>query len=311
MKRIAGFIMLASVSLASVFALSGCSFVNSVTYANAEQYSVGDAEIAEKIENIEVDWPGGKINVVSHAENTFLLTEKTEDGITDDLRVHWWLERTTLHVKFAESGTNLWLFREEHKELTLAVPETVTLHDLVIRSASAEINTSDLAVETLSVSTASGDMSIGCTANAVKLNSASGNIELTQKGKSDEISMNTASGKINAELSQADQVELESVSGKINVTAASVDSLSVKATSGAVSGTLEATPSECKLRAVSGDVTLILPDSPDFTAKISTASGDFESDFALKKAGNLYTCGSGSGNIDIETASGDVSIRKN
>lgn len=302
--------MLAAVALASVFALSGCSFMSSVIYANAEQYTVGNAKITDKIENIEIDWIDGSVNIVSHAENTFLLTEKAGDGITDELRLHWWLENTTLHVKFAKSGKNLWLFRAGNKELTLTVPETLSFGDISINSASAKISVGNLAAESLSISTASGDMNVGCTANTVKLNSASGSIELNQNGKAEKIGIDTASGKINADLGQSDQVELESVSGKINVTAASVDSLSVKATSGAVSGTFEVTPSECKLRAVSGDVTLILPDAPDFTAKIKTASGNFESDFALKKAGNLYICGSGSGSMDIETVSGDVSIQK-
>lgn len=309
MKRIAGFIMAAAVALASVLALSGCSF-SPIIYANAEKYSVGDAEIADKIENIEINWASGSVNVVSHSEDTFLLSEKTGDGISDDLRMHWWLEGSTLHVKFAASGANLWLFRTGNKKLTLTVPETTSFNDITIKSASAEVNADGLVAEDLSVSTASGNMTISCTANTVKLGSASGNVELTQKGKAEKIGIDTASGKIVADLGQADQVELESASGKINVTAALVDSLSVKATSGAVSCEFEATPSECRLRAVSGEVTLILPDDPDFTAKISTASGDFESDFALKKDGNTYICGNGDGNIDIETASGDVSIRK-
>ena len=86
--------MLAAVTLASVLALSGCSLVSSVNYANAEQYSAGDAEITEKIENIEIDWPSGSVTIVPHAENAFLLSEKAGDGIKDDLRVHWWLEGT-------------------------------------------------------------------------------------------------------------------------------------------------------------------------------------------------------------------------
>lgn len=193
----------------------------------------------------------------------------------------------------------------------MTVPETLSFDEIVIRSASAKIDANDLVAETLSVSTASGDMSISCAANTIKLDSASGNIQLTQKDKAGEISIDTASGKINADLNQADTVYFESASGKIKVTAASVDSLSVKATSGAVSCEFEATPSECKLHAVSGAVTLSLPEDSDFTAHISTTSGDFASDFALKKDGNTYICGSGSADIDIETTSGDISIRQN
>ena len=153
------------------------------------------------------------------------------------------------------------MFDTWHKDLTLTVPEAISLDEVVIRAASAEIDAVDLVAETLSVSTASGNIDICCEANIIKLDSASGDIQLTQKGKADEISIDTASGKINANLSQADKAHFESASGKIKVTAASVDSLSAKATSGAVFCELDVTPSECRIRAVSGEATLILPDA--------------------------------------------------
>lgn len=238
------------------------------------------------------------------------MSEKAKDSISEDLRVHWWLEGTTLHVKFAASGASLRWFNTGHKELTLTVPEALSFDNVVIRAASAEIEAVNLAAETLSVSTASGNMDINCAANTISLNSASGDIQLKQKDKAGEVSIDTASGRIDANLSRVDTASFESASGKIQVTAASVNSMSAKSTSGAVSCELEATPSECKLHAVSGDVTLNLPDDSDFTTNISTTSGDFKSDFALKKDGSTYICGSGSAHIDIETTSGDVAIRK-
>ena len=310
MKKTVVLVTLAAIALSAIFGMPGCSYSGSVTYANSDKYSVGVSEITDKIENIEIDWPSGGVSVVSHSGNTVLLSEKAEEGISDDLHVHWWLEDTTLHVKFAASGASLMLFNTGHKELTLKVPESLSFDDVVIRAASAEIDASDLTAETLSVSTASGDVSISCAANTIKLNSASGNIQLEQKDEACEVSIDTASGKINANLSRVDKASFESASGKIKVTAASVDSLSAKATSGSVSCEFEAAPSACKLHAVSGEVTLILPDASDFTANISTTSGDFESDFALKRDGKTYICGNGSANIDIETTSGDVSIRK-
>ena len=93
--------------------------------------------------------------------------------------------------------------------------------------------------------------------------------------------------------------------------AAFIDSLAANAASGDISCGLEAVPSECRLHAVSSRVSLGLPENSDFTADISTTSGDFESDFELKKDGRTYICGSGSADIEIDTTSGDVSIRQN
>ena len=310
MNKILVFIVLTAIAFSAICVLTGCFSIGSVTYANSERYSVGDTELTDKIENIEIDWPSGSVSVVSHSGNTLLLSEKAEDGISDDLRVHWWLEGATLHVKFAASGAAMRLFNTGHKDLTLTVPETLSFHDVIIRAASAEIDAGDLVAETLSVSTASGDVRIICAASTINLNSASGNIQLTQNEKAGEVSIDTASGEINANISHADTAYLESASGKIKVTAALVDSLSAKSTSGDVSCELEDIPTECKLNAVSGEISLILPDASDFTANISSTSGEFESDFALKKDGSTYICGDGSANIDIETTSGDIAIRK-
>lgn len=308
MKKVLVFAVLAAISLSALCGLSGCSYSGSVTYADSDKYSVGNAEITDKIENLEIDWISGSVSLVSHSEDTLALSEKDADRLPEEMRVRWWVDGDTLHVKFAASGVGVRLFGSLHKDLTLTVPETLAFENVTIRAASAEIDADRLTAGTLSVSTASGDINISGEANTVELNSASGNIQLTQKDKAGEVRIDTASGKIDADLGAADRAYFESASGKIKLKAASVDSLAVKATSGAVLCELEAVPSECRLHAVSGEVTLILPEESDFTADISTVSGDFESDFALKKSGSTYICGSGGGNIDIETTSGDVGV---
>lgn len=308
MKKVLVFAVLAAISLSALCGLSGCSYSGSVTYANSDKYSVGNTEITDKIESIEIDWLSGSISLVSHSEDTVLLSEWDEESIPEDMRVRWWVDGSTLRVRFAASGAGVRTFGSFHKDLTLTLPETLAFENVTIRAASAEIDADRLTAGTLSVSTASGNINISGEANTVELNSASGNIQLTQKDKAGEVRIDTASGKIDADLGSADRAYFESASGRITVKAASVDSLEVKANSGAVLCELEAVPAECRLHAVSGGVTLVLPEESDFTANISTASGDFESDFALKKDGNTYICGSGGADIDIETSSGDVGV---
>ena len=295
---------------AAVFALSGCSSRRSAAYADAEKYSVGEAEITEKIENIDLDWPSGGVKLVSHSGDALLLTEKAKRELPEELRVHWWVEGTTLHVKFAAPGAHLTGVDTGHKELTLTVPESLNLKDVSIRAASAEIDARGLASEVIAISTASGDVDLDCDANTIKLNSASGSIQLTQKDKAAAVSVNTVSGKISARLNQADKADFESTSGRIGVTAESIDALRVEAVSGAVTCELAAAPSECTVQTVSGRVNLALPEDSDFTAKIRTTSGNFDAELALKRSKNVYICGSGRGEMNIETTSGDISIRR-
>ena len=310
MNRIAGFILLAAVALTSVLALSGCSAGRLAAYADPEKYSVGEAEITDRIENIEIDWISGSVKMVLHSDDALLLTEKAKRELPEELRVHWWVEGTTLRIKFAAPGANLVGVDTGRKELTLAVPESLTLKDIAIRTASAEIDARGLAAETIDVSTASGDAELDCAASTIKCDSASGDIKLTQMDKAGAIGVNTASGKISARLGRADKAELASTSGRITVAADSIKSLWVEAVSGAVTCELAAAPSECTVRTTSGRVNLALPDDADFTAEIRTTSGDFDSELALKRSGNVYVCGSGRADMNIETTSGDVSIRR-
>ena len=65
----------------------------------------------------------------------------------EELRVHWWLEGSTLHVRFAASGAKQRAFNSWRKELTLTVPETLSLDDIEIRTASATVAAEGLAAE--------------------------------------------------------------------------------------------------------------------------------------------------------------------
>lgn len=305
------FVMLAVIVLAAMGGLTGCARFNSIIYDHAEHYSSGDAEFTDKIENIEIDWVSGSVSVVSHPGNTVVLSEKAEGSIPEDLHVHWWLEGTTLRVRFAASGASLRIIDVWRKDLTLAVPEDLALENVTIRTASAGIDAGGLTAETLRVTTTSGDMNIDCAADDIELNGVSGSIQLNQRDNSDEIRIDTTSGDIHAKLSHAQTVDIASVSGRITVKGASADALSAKTTSGDVSCALEATPSECRLRSVSGAIALRLPQDAEFTARVHSTSGDFESDFALEKEGRTYTCGNGGADMEISTTSGDISIRKN
>ena len=311
MKKILAFAILAALLLGAVWALTGCTGLRASAYENPERYSVGDAVLTDKIDRIEIDWASGSVRLVAHAGDAIQLTEAAEEGMPEELRMRWWLDGSTLRVRFAESDAGLRLFGNWRKELTLAVPEGLRLDSVVIKAASAEVDIDDLATEALCVSTASGDMRIICEAASIQLDSASGGIQLEQMGSAASVDVDTASGRIDATLDHAEGAQFESASGDIHLAAASVEALSVKSASGDVDCALASTPSSCELHAASGEVALGLPEDADFTAEVRTTSGDFESDFALRRDGGSYVCGSGDAHVRIETTSGDVSIRPN
>ena len=311
MKKICAYAILAVLLIGALWGLTGCTGLRASAYKNPERYTAGDAVLTDEIDRIEIDWASGSVRVLAHDGEGVRLSEVAKEGLPEELRMRWWLDGRTLRIQFSASDAGLRLVGDWRKELTLALPEGLRLDSVVIKAASAEVDIDDLATEALCVSTASGDMRIICEAASIQLDSASGGIQLEQMGSAASVDVDTASGRIDATLDHAEEAQFESASGDIHLAAASVETLSVKSASGDVDCALASTPSICELHAASGEVALGLPEDADFTAEVRTTSGDFESDFALRRDGGSYVCGSGDAHVRIETTSGDVSIRPN
>ena len=286
MKMLRNAIVLVVIA-AALLAMTACS--GRISYANADKYSVGDASFDEPVEALDIDWASGSVTVTTHPGSEVLLTEKTDPTATDDMRVHWWLDGTTLRVRFAAPGVNLRLTGWGQKELTIALPEGRKLSGAAISTASASVEAGKLQADSLAVSTASGNMDILCDAEEITLGSASGSISLEQTGT-------------------AALARIKSSSGKISVTGAEIAELNAKTSSGSVSCTLTGAVGKCAVQTASGSVGLRLPENAGYTVKVSTSSGDFQSELPMKQDGKTYVYGDGSAEVSVKTSSGDIHI---
>lgn len=287
--------------------LCGCGSV-SLFYENADRYSVGNAEITDPVENIELDWIAGAVRIEYHGEDSILLTETASDTLTKETTLHWYLDGTTLRIKFAGSG-RLYL-RNLHKDLTLTLPEGFSAGSIDISLASATLDAPELQAERVEVSTASGNVSLVASATEkIDISSASGRIELTQRGTCRKVDIESASGNITVTSDTVNDLDIHSASGKVILNAATIGSSALHTASGEIRLTLSGTMGDCDIETASGTVSLTLPEALGFTADVDTASGNFESEFSLKKSGNKYICGTGEVSIDIETASGDIYLQ--
>ena len=294
MKKLLTVLVLAAL----VCSLSGCGigfggwdfgFGSSFVYDHASKYTIGDGKVDGKVKNIDIDWLSGSVSVVTGSGDSVVITEATTGKIDKDMRVHWWLDGTTLRIKFCASGLKM-RFNCGKKELTVSVPESISLSDISVDSASGDVNVLDVNAEALRVDTASGDILVD-TACELK-----------------EIRTDTASGDQSISVRNAQAANLDAASGRISVSADSIRRLHIDTASGNVRCDLQKEPDDCRIETASGLVEVTLPEAAGFTLKLSTASGRLTSDFAMKKSGNTYVCGSGSGRLDIDTASGIISL---
>ena len=109
---------------------------------------------------------------------------------------------------------------------------------------------------------------------------------------------------------QAGDLSANTASGKVEIRGTSFGDLSVDSASGDVQISVIETLSECSIDTASGEVTLFLPEKMGFTAEIETGIGGFESDLALRQKGETYIAGDGKAKIEIDTASGDIFVKK-
>lgn len=320
--------------------------ITGISYANAEAYTVGETEIKDAVESLDIHWQDGSVTLAFHDKDTVLIEETSKKSIPDNLKVRWWLDGGTLRVQYAKSG--IWRTKNLNKALTITLPKGTKLNDVAISAASGDVNVPQLDAAALALNTASGEIDAEAVAATVTAHSASGDIRLRHAGGADTVALSSVSGEINAELAGVAELSVESTSGDIKLTQTGrADAVRLETTSGeidaalddvgqykasSVSGDIRQTFAgvqtaaigstsgqiragagafdELSIKTTSGDVTLGLPVEQGFTAEIGTTSGAFESAIALAKDGKTYTCGDGSAKLSIHTTSGDIQLEE-
>ena len=144
------------------------------TYADAEKYTVGEAEITETVKNLEIGWINGKVSLEYHSGSTIELREKSNRTISADMQMRWLLDGDTLKIQYAKSGFRLG--RNQEKELTVLLPEGIVFGHVNISATSGDLNIPSLQVETLNLAATSGGIRAAAEAATVSAGTTSGDI---------------------------------------------------------------------------------------------------------------------------------------
>ncbi len=284
------------VAMAAALCLSGCqiqihmdgSFAD-ISYGNQDKYSVGAAEISETVENIDIDWVAGSVTVSLHDADTVSFSEESRETLTDDTRLRYWLDGTTLRIRIC--GTGRLKLDGLEKKLTVMIPEELKLTELKVNSVSADISLDNVKTETAAVSTASGDIWFS-------------DCSVTEFAK-----VSTISGILSAEFAEkTDEFHGSASSGDLSITAPEITRFKADTISGAVSLSVQTEPEMLDIDTTSGNIGLSLPDDASFTLDYDSTSGDLFSELTRKKETGQYVFGSGKGEYAIGTMSGNVRL---
>ena len=297
-------------------------------FANADKYTVGDTEITSTVENLDIDWTSGKFNIEYHAGSGVSVSETANRDTSEDEKLRWWLDGTTLRIKYAKP--QLTIFNNLKKTLTVSLPESIVLKNVDIDTTSADIGVPSMTADEIKFDTTSGDVNSVITAKKLSASSTSGDLNIRQDSDINTAHFSSTSGTLAFTVPSAEKISMESTSGDISVTVpGTVGDLNLDSTSGSIkpdiantdkakfsstSGDITATLVSFKdlnVDVTSGDVTLKLPEISGFTLDLDARPSKLKSSLAMvKKGDDQYVFGDGSARLRIDTTSGDVHIDK-
>ncbi|MBO4470444.1 MAG: DUF4097 family beta strand repeat protein, partial [Clostridia bacterium] len=293
-------------------------------FANADKYTVGDTEITSTVENLDIDWTSGKVNIEYHAGSGVSVSETANRDTSEDEKLRWWLDGTTLRIKYAKP--QLTIFNNLKKTLTVSLPEGIVLKNVDIDTTSADIGVPSMTADEIKFDTTSGDVNAVITAKKLSASSTSGDLNVRQDSDINTAHFSSTSGALAFTVPSAEKISMESTSGDISVTVpGTVGDLNLDSTSGSIkpdiantdkakfsstSGDITATLVSFKdlnVDVTSGDVTLKLPEISGFTLDLDARPSKLKSSLAMvKKGDDQYVFGDGSARLRVSTTSGDV-----
>ena len=238
-------------------------------YSKNNSYAVS----SEGINTIQIDWISGEV-VVKIGEMDQITFSESGTGLTEETALRYSVQGNTLDIQYC-ADRNFLNVNLPSKQLTLIVPSTLAAN-----------------LRELSAGTVSANVTIDDPAFRIE-----------------ELDFKTVSGNLDAVIASAETAELETVSGTLCVIGG-INKFDAESVSGHILlDCRNGAPRELDVETVSGNVTLQLPTDADLTLEYETTSGDFDSALALGVHNGNYTIGTGRGEWEVETASGDLTVK--
>lgn len=258
-----------------------------------DKMSTGNAEFdRNEVKSIDINWTSGTVEIKNGNTDKVEISENVSYDKNSDNAMRWSLDDGKLKIYDSKNafGFHWFSFSMSPKKLTVTLPESISLDEFDISSASAEFTAECINADTLDIETASG---------TIKVDSFEGN-------KAD---INTASGTVDFTAVSAEDVDVETVSGECTVTG-KIEKLNVSGVSSVLNLIVGKNNSEINAETVSGNVNIKTNcDQSGFTANYSSVSGDFSSDFAGTNKNGKFVYGSGKADYNISTVSGNIDIQ--
>ncbi len=265
--------------------------VVSNTYKDAELYVVGNAEIGEAVNELDIHWLDGSVEIVPYDGTTISISE-SDTSLDSSMKLHWLLKDGKLTVQFAESKWFFGLVEWGQKHLTIQIPadKMEELTDINVETVSASVTMKDITTKQTEIGTVSGRVTLS-------------------RLIVDRLELENVSGDTSGNDIFASVLDAQTVSGKIELQG-EWKNVKVDTVSGNVIISDDVLPSLLTFDSISANLTLLAPMDNGFSLELDTVSGSFHCDYDLLKKKDYYICGAGAGEFEVDTVSGNLYIKQ-
>jgi len=231
---------------------------------------------ATEIRNLEIEWVSGSVNIQIATDGSQDL-RVWEEGVKDAPKGTWEIRGQTLILHYSRPAIQFGFVNTPKKDLTIVFPADWYCNELDIETVSGDVNVSLLSMGELNVEGVSAECIFeSCITRNVKLSTVSGDVEY--RGEVGDLSCEGVSGDCKVVLFPTRENPI--ITERI------------------------------QMEAVSGDLTIAMQEGTGFTTQLDTVSGHVYSDFATSSMGGDQVFGDGKCQIQAETVSGNVYIKR-
>lgn len=218
---------------------------------------------------------------------------------------------------------------DAHADLDIAVPEGKRVYvalaagmiearnvngDLFLDTGSGSINTAGTRGE-LNLDTGSGDVTVDGADGEVYIDTGSGDVT-ARNVRGPDLSIDTGSGNVRVDGAESPEISLDTGSGDVTLLGARTGEVGVDTGSGDVTIETVAGSASISVDTGSGDVDVAIPGDYAGSVRLETSSGELHTDIPITllrreddeiegRIGN-----GGSARLEVETGSGDITIRR-
>ena len=282
--------------------------------------SAGDKEHstsvkAEGIDSLDIGWINGGVEIRAADGDEIKVTEYSNKNLNKKDMFYTEVKGGVLSVNWRKSSVkNIIGINLLKKDLLVELPRKLAenLESLDCGTVSGSIDAAELRSGKMEFSSTSGGIDIeSVSTEKLDITTVSGHINVSE-AQCSKIGMFTTSGSIAVDGIESEDMDFTTVSGSVEIDGSFSGQIDGSTTSASVDIETDVCPERVDLGTVSGHFRLAVPDGTGFTAKYSSVSGSFNSDFPTVSEKNgdnkteVYL--DGKSRFDFSSVSGGIEI---